>query len=298
MIRTSLSEVKNRDSVKKMMTDKKRVSLGGVVSITSNQKPLYVVDGIVAKDDAPNITAENIESLTVLKSAEATAIYGNMAANGVIIIATKQAKTIKGKVTDEEGNPVSFASIQIKGSKNGVAADAEGAFAIKPDKKQDTIIISSVGYQTESFNISSSKNYNFVLKPSNITLGGEVVITTSCSRRLGGLTMGYTVVQKKTIIDTVKSILNIQKPSLNIYPNPVNRGNNITLSLKLKKQGVYSVQIINSDGELLKEQKINIPAKEFNQTIATDSRWAAGTYFIKIIDEKNNAVSTQRFIAQ
>jgi len=52
--------------------------------------PLYVVDGIIM-DDIPNLNPKDILSLDVLKDASATALYGNKAANGVIVITTKKA---------------------------------------------------------------------------------------------------------------------------------------------------------------------------------------------------------------
>jgi TonB-dependent SusC/RagA subfamily outer membrane receptor len=53
---------------------------------------LYVVDG-VATNNAPNLNSNNIASTTVLKNANATAIYGSRAANGVIVITTKNGRS-------------------------------------------------------------------------------------------------------------------------------------------------------------------------------------------------------------
>ena len=67
------------------------VIIRGYSSINGNNQPLYVVDGIVI-GGLGNIASEDIESLTVLKGAAATALYGSRASNGVIIITTKQGK--------------------------------------------------------------------------------------------------------------------------------------------------------------------------------------------------------------
>jgi TonB-linked SusC/RagA family outer membrane protein len=63
-------------------------------SFFGGNNPLYVIDGILA-GDSPILNANDIESVQVLKDASASAIYGNRAANGVIIITTK--KGVKGK---------------------------------------------------------------------------------------------------------------------------------------------------------------------------------------------------------
>jgi TonB-linked SusC/RagA family outer membrane protein len=59
----------------------------------NNSSPLYVIDGVMTRSDIGTIISSNdIESIQVLKDAASAAIYGAQAANGVIIITTKQAK--------------------------------------------------------------------------------------------------------------------------------------------------------------------------------------------------------------
>jgi len=67
-----------------------RVEIRGAASFT-NTDPLYVIDGMIA-DANTTINNNDIESIQVLKDASAAAIYGSRAANGVIIITTKQGK--------------------------------------------------------------------------------------------------------------------------------------------------------------------------------------------------------------
>ncbi len=89
------------------------VLIRGSTSITGNNQPLYVIDGVpvdnsnyatggdgwggydygnVAQDLNPN----DIESISILKGAAASALYGSRAANGVILVSTKKGKTRKG----------------------------------------------------------------------------------------------------------------------------------------------------------------------------------------------------------
>lgn len=70
----------------------------GANSLTQSNAPLYVVDGFPIEDfSASAISADDIESFTILKDASATAIYGARGANGVIIIETKKGQ--EGKAT-------------------------------------------------------------------------------------------------------------------------------------------------------------------------------------------------------
>ncbi|MBN2485151.1 MAG: TonB-dependent receptor [Bacteroidales bacterium] len=67
-----------------------KIEIRGVASYT-NSDPLYVIDGMVA-DANLTINSDDIESIQILKDASASAIYGARAANGVVIITTKQGK--------------------------------------------------------------------------------------------------------------------------------------------------------------------------------------------------------------
>lgn len=86
------------------------VTIRGLGSISGNNQPLYVVDGVplasttlftggrqVAAGGVNNIAPDDIASLTVLKGAAATALYGSRASNGVIIITTKSGGGADGK---------------------------------------------------------------------------------------------------------------------------------------------------------------------------------------------------------
>ncbi|WP_337967231.1 TonB-dependent receptor [uncultured Flavobacterium sp.] len=73
-----------------------RVRGGG--SLTQDASPLIIVDGFPV-NSMSDIAASNIESMTVLKDASSTAIYGSRGANGVIIITTKTGKDGKMAVS-------------------------------------------------------------------------------------------------------------------------------------------------------------------------------------------------------
>lgn len=68
------------------------VVLRGAGSIYGNIEPLYVIDGVPqTSDNFASINPADIESVSVLKDAGATSIYGNRGANGVIVVKTKRA---------------------------------------------------------------------------------------------------------------------------------------------------------------------------------------------------------------
>lgn len=74
------------------------IRIRGSRSITASNEPLFVVDGVMdAIHDLNDINSDDIASISVLKDASSTAIYGSRGANGVIIITTKQGSGEEGK---------------------------------------------------------------------------------------------------------------------------------------------------------------------------------------------------------
>lgn len=70
-----------------------RIRVRGGNSITQDNSPIYVVDGIQLDNALNTLNPQDIETIDVLKDASATAIYGARGANGVIIITTKSGRT-------------------------------------------------------------------------------------------------------------------------------------------------------------------------------------------------------------
>ena len=74
------------------------VKIRGAASLSTGANPLYVVDGFPIVGDINNINPSEIESMSILKDAAATALYGSRAAFGVVLITTKSAKAGKTSV--------------------------------------------------------------------------------------------------------------------------------------------------------------------------------------------------------
>ncbi len=86
---------------------KANIRIRGGASLSATNDPLIVLDGVPLQSDSPlgmgsplsMINPESIESMTILKDASATAIYGTRASNGVILITTKKGVSGKPQVT-------------------------------------------------------------------------------------------------------------------------------------------------------------------------------------------------------
>lgn len=113
------------------------IRVRGGNSITQNNAPLFVVDGIQVENALSVLAPQDIESIDVLKDASATAIYGARGANGVVIITTKGGREMKTTVNYngligvrqlanklDVMNPYDFVMYQYERSR-GNAADEE-----------------------------------------------------------------------------------------------------------------------------------------------------------------------------
>ncbi|MDD5871248.1 MAG: TonB-dependent receptor plug domain-containing protein, partial [Bacteroidales bacterium] len=69
------------------------VKVRGIGSLNAGTAPLYIVDGIPYDGDMSAINTADIESMTVLKDAASTALYGARGANGIIMITTKKGRS-------------------------------------------------------------------------------------------------------------------------------------------------------------------------------------------------------------
>lgn len=75
---------------------KPTINIRGISSLNGNTSPLWVVDGAIVHE-APDLNPNEVEAITVLKDASATALYGSRGSNGVIVVTTRSGK--KGKTT-------------------------------------------------------------------------------------------------------------------------------------------------------------------------------------------------------
>lgn len=81
------------------------IRIRGFSSVNGENNPLYVVDGVVFAGTLAEINPADVESISVVKDAAAAALYGNRAANGVILITTKKSvsKRLSVELTVRQG---------------------------------------------------------------------------------------------------------------------------------------------------------------------------------------------------
>ena len=141
----------------------------------SNPDPLFVVDGIQG-GDINSIPAQDIESITVLKDASTTAIYGSSAANGVVLINTKNGK--KGAIKVSYDGSFGLAKFnkryQMLNAINYVdlisEIQAASGLPVTDKLKSDHVLVDRTDWQEEIFRNAFVTEQNF-----RFSSGGDIV---------------------------------------------------------------------------------------------------------------------------
>lgn len=119
------------------------IVIRGVGTLNGDTDPLFIVDGIQYEGGLNTINQEDVESITVLKDASSTSLYGSRAANGVVLITTKRGTDSGTQVSAsvqygvvsraiplyDEVTPGQYYESMWQALKNTSAADGDAQFA-------------------------------------------------------------------------------------------------------------------------------------------------------------------------
>ena len=141
--------------------------------------------------------------------------------------------TVKGTVIDEAGEPVIGASVQVQGAKTGAVTDFNGNFSVQAASNA-TLLISYVGYVTETVSVQGRNNINVTLREDVTTLNDVVVV-------------GYGVQKKKLVTGATVQVKGDEIAKLNT-----------TNALEAMQSSTPGVQITQSSTQPGKGYKVYI----------------------------------------
>ncbi len=198
------------------------IRVRGGISISQDNSPLYIVDGVQVENGLAAISPQNIQSIDVLKDAAATAIYGARGGNGVVIITTKSGRVGKLKLSYNGFvgvkflakklkvlSPYDFVTYQSERSR-GTSVDSI-AFANRFGSTWDTLTnyqnVDAVDWQGEVFgrtgvmqthNLSGSGGTKKITYSFGYTYNDDkaVVLNSSYKRHLLNAKVDYNVTSK------------------------------------------------------------------------------------------------------
>ncbi len=178
----------------------------GLSTLFANQEPLVVVDGFPIQGGYNTINPNDVESITILKDAAASSIWGSRAVNGVIVITTKKAK--KGTPIRIEFN--AFTRIGGKIDLNYSAPLATSAQQVEYEK----LAFDKWGAQTNAGNIVSNSGWTWT--PGQNALN---------EHKLGFITLA----RRDAMLDSLKGLNNREQIADLLLSNPVSKQYNINL---------------------------------------------------------------------
>lgn len=193
------------------------IVIRGAGSLTQSTSPLYVIDGFPVEDPDPaTINPEEIESMTILKDASSTAIYGSRAANGVILIQTKRGKVGKSVVNFSSSygmiavpKPMELMSpyefIKYQTELNPLYSTTRAFFA-GGKTLEDYRNAEGVNFQDYVLQQGTVQNYNLALRggtdQTKYSISGSLfdqtgsIINTGLNRYSGRVTLDQTISKK------------------------------------------------------------------------------------------------------
>ncbi|MBV4356768.1 SusC/RagA family TonB-linked outer membrane protein [Pinibacter aurantiacus] len=121
-------------------------------------------------------------------------------------ISWAQSRTISGTVSDNNGNPLSRATVAVKNSKVVTLTDADGKFSLKVPDGATTIVVSNVGTSTKEIAIGTDNVFAVVLQSSRTQLSDIVVVGYGSLKR-ANLSTAQTSINSKAIEKTVNTTI-------------------------------------------------------------------------------------------
>ena len=181
----------------------------GQTSLLADAQPLVVVDGFPIEGDFSSINPNDVESVTILKDAAASSIWGAKSANGVIVITTKKGQ--KGKTKVEVSSFVKFGNKLDLDYVNPMASSAE---VIAYEKKGFASDFFGGPWAPASFNIS------------NVTSGYSQAVTAMNEHRLGRISEN----EMNSILDRLSKQNNKSQIEKYLLNAPFTQQHNINIS--------------------------------------------------------------------
>ncbi len=208
---------------------------------------------------------------------------------------------VNGKVIQENGDPLPYATVSAVNISASTIADSLGNFElyIRPFANEVTIQALELGYQTAAVTIDTHniQPLNLVLKQTTFQLDPIVVtgygitkgkVELRCST--AEITRTTTLVNK---IDTLIRKIFHAEP-FKVYPNPAAKGSNVKIDIK--NEGVYSIQLFDNNGKLLQVNEFEAAKGATQTSVTIPSSLAAGMYYIRLIDDKTKKQYTDKIV--
>ena len=148
---------------------------------------LYHLETIKGKRITPDVEGKTVSEILDQLKYQANVNYRVLENNLIVITPLEidlSREEIRGKVTDNQGNPLPGVNVIIKGTRQGTVTNVNGNYAIDFIRREDDVLVFSfVGYRTKEVPVSDKKNIQVTMQPDIVGLDEVVVIGYGALRR-------------------------------------------------------------------------------------------------------------------
>lgn len=185
---------------------------------------------------------KNLLISVFLVAIEATSICAHAEAADMPLVVQQ---TIKGVVSDSDGNPMVGVNIAIKGKSGGTVTDANGAFTIAVEGDDPTIVVSHTGFRTREIAIDGRSALNIVLEEDTQNLEEVMVVAYGTSKR-ATFTGSATVIDSKQLANTNTANVTQGLQGLSAGVQVVNSSGRPGADANIVIRGLGSLSVTNS----------------------------------------------------
>lgn len=193
-------------------------------------------------------------------------------------------RTITGVVRGTDGNPIPYATVQIKGAKQGTAADETGMYAVIIDNPNTVLVFSSVGFSSKEAAIGPDNVLNITLDPP--VAMNEIVVTAMGIKR-EAKSIGYSA-QKVSSVEITKAAapdiasgLMGKSAGLNITPNNGVQGGSSRIVIRGNNSILGNNQpLIVMDGIQVQNDPVGGSAQTASTSLENPKDWGSFMNFI------------------
>lgn len=193
--------------------------LFGIIQKKTSYRFLYE-DQQLPKNAKVDVDVRNASIQTVLDAAfRNTSLHYRVLNDNLIVLSTTgkeiRERIIKGRITDEKGQPLSGVSIKVKGSSSGVSTGENGEFSIEA-ADNTTLVISYIGYLEQEVAIRDDAYISINLLPSDKSMQ-EVVVVGYGTQKKANLTGAVDAITSKQLEN--RPLMNLGAGLQGLIPN-------------------------------------------------------------------------------
>ena len=227
---------------------------------------------------------------------------------------------VRGRVVNDAGEPIPFASVTLTDPNLSIAADESGHYSFRIPSTQLTIAgmsFSAAGYEqlsSAAMNVDSIKSIEIIKRNVNVYMKDfvlknkvlkEVVVhgystigrsKMSCTRMMGAMIASVEITTYEKVKQKAAELL--YRSDIKVYPNPAPANGTFTLQFNVKQPGEYNVQFIVASGRIVGGKQIMIASTGQTESFEGNHLPGHGMYFVRVAGKYNTKIYNAELLVQ